>query len=101
MPKFTIESSSPLSGSETYEKLKTLLDQDPDLRKFDPKYQCEFDDANLSGKASGKQFSAQLSISESGGSSHVQIEIEIPFVLSPFKGKIKSLLEGKVGKLLS
>jgi hypothetical protein len=100
MPKFTVESPSKHSAEETYQRIKKLLDGDTDLKKMDGKLTCTFDDMSLTGRASGSQFKADIKIISSA-SVKVQVDVEIPLLLSPFKGKIHDVLTKKLSKTLA
>jgi hypothetical protein len=100
MPKINLKLPSTHSAKETFEKVKDLFENDSDLKKMDSSYVCQFQDADYSGTAKGTKFSAKMKIDESGSASEVAVDIEIPFMLSPFKGVIKDTLEKKLGKTL-
>ena len=100
MPKFTVEHTSPLSANETFQKVREFLDNDQDLRKMDSSYKCDFNEANLTGSAKGSQFKANLKVQEQSSGAHVLIEVDLPLMLSPFKGVVRSTLEKKMQKLL-
>lgn len=93
--------SSNYSAPETFEKLKTVFEQDADLKKMDSSYTCQFNDNNCTGTAKGSKFSADMKVTDAGSQSELNLNIEIPFMLSPFKGVIKDTLEKKLNKALS
>lgn len=101
MPKFTVEAQSKHSAQETFSKIKTFLDTDQDLRRMDGKYRCEFDDKQLSGNATGGQFSAALKVESTAEGSKVAITVDLPFALGLFKGKIQQVLQKKLDHTLS
>jgi hypothetical protein len=55
----------------------------------------------LSGTAKGSKVSADLKVTAQGQASSVSIGVEVPFLLSAFKGQIKSTIEKKLASLLS
>lgn len=101
MPKFKVEAPSPLNAKETFGKIKTFLETADDLKKIDPNLTCSFDEAKLKGHAKGKQFKADISISQENPHCVVSIEIEIPLLLTPLKGKIQESLQRKLKKALA
>jgi hypothetical protein len=101
MPKFTVEAQTSHAPQAAFTKLKTLLDKDADLRRFDSKYSCEFDEQKLTGLASGGQFKAALQVEPASGGSKVAITVDLPFALSLFKGKIQNILQEKLNAILS
>jgi hypothetical protein len=101
MPKFKVDTPSNLSAKEAYTKIKNFLENTDDLKKLDSQIQCSFEDAKLKGSAKGKQFKADISIKENSPNCVVSIEVEIPLLLSPMKGKIQETLERKIKKALA
>ncbi len=99
MPKISIEKTTALSGKEAFEKIQKFLSDDPDLRKMDSSYKCQFNESNLTGSAKGGKFDAQLKIKE-GGTTTVVLTVELPFLLTPFKGVVETTLDKKLTRLL-
>lgn len=62
---------------------------------------CTFNDSTMSGVAKGGKFSADLKVADKGGASAVSITVDIPLLLSPFKGQIQSTIEKKLASLLT
>lgn len=100
MPKIVIEQETKLAAVEAYQKIKTMLADDADLRKLDSGYQCQFDDAAKTGSAKGKQFQAAMRINE-GSPSKVELTIDLPLMLTPFKGMVENTLKAKLNKILA
>ena len=100
MPKINLEKSSNKPATEVFEQLKALFETDPELKKLDSSYVCNFDPSSLSGTAKGSKFSATMKVADQGGSSALDLVVEIPLMLSPFKGMIKETLEKKLDKAL-
>ena len=100
MPKFTVETDSKLAPKDAYARVKTFLSSEEEMKKIDPKLDCSFDDNKLCGKANGSQFKADIKVTSSANGSKVAIEVDIPFLLAPFKGKITETLQRKIGKIL-
>lgn len=101
MPKFTIEHSSSHSAKEAFEKIKSFMTSDEDVRRFDSKMQCQFDDGTLNGSVKGSQFKADVSVLSQGTGSKIQIIVDLPMLLSPFKGKVQETLQRKLSKYLA
>lgn len=101
MPKVNIDVPSKYNAPETFTKIKKLFDESSEIKKFDPQMACTFDDSKMSGIAKGSKFNAELKVNETGGNSAVSIVLDLPFLLSPFKGQIKSTVEKKLNALLS
>ncbi len=101
MPKFTIEHASSHSAKEAFEKIKTFLGQDEDIRRFDSKMKSQFDDGSMSGTIRGSQFNADLSVQQIASGSKIQIVVDLPMLLTPFKGKVQETLQKKLSKYLA
>ncbi len=103
MPKFTIDTKSEQNPTQTFEKIKKFLETDQDLKKFDPKLQCTFNASQLKGEAKGSQFKANISVNPNADNSKcvVSIEVDLPLMLTPFKGKVQETLQKKLAKALA
>ena len=100
MPKITIEKTTGLTAEDAYSKIKDMLADDPDLRKLDRGYQCQFDDGAKTGTAKGKQFSAALKVT-SQSQTKVELTVDLPIILTPFKGMVETTLKTKLEKILA
>lgn len=100
MPKFTIDHQSNHSPEEAYSKIKEFLANDQDIRRFDPKIQCSFDDGAKCANLKGSQFKADMAIAASGAGSKVSVTVDLPLMLTPFKGKVTETLQRKLTKYL-
>lgn len=101
MPKFKVEAPSTFAAKETFKKIQTFMETSSDLKKMDPNIVCTFEDAKLKGTAKGKQFKADIKIEQGNPHCLVCIEVEIPLLLAPLKGKIQETLERKIKKALA
>lgn len=101
MPKFKVETPSSLSAQEAFGKIKNFLENTDDLKKLDAHIECKFEEAKLKGTAKGKQFKADISVVANSPQCVVCVEVEIPLLLSPLKGKIQETLERKIKKALA
>ena len=100
MPKIKMECTSTHSADETYKRVKTVLESDQDLRKMDSSYQCRFDEAGRHASAKGSKFSADLQVKDAGQGSTVSVEVELPLMLTPFKGMVETTLRKKLDRAL-
>lgn len=101
MPKIKLENQSRLPVQDTYDRIKKVLETDGDLRRLDGKFACKFDDKTHSGKATGQFFSAELKVVEVAGGSHVQILVDLPLMMTPFKGVVEKTLQKKIESTLT
>lgn len=101
MPKVKVESQSSHSPEAAFQKIKSLLENDKDLRKMDSSYKCQFDEKSLTGSAKGGKFEADMRIVAKSGGSHVEIEVNLPLMLTPVKGVVQSTLQKKLDNALA
>jgi len=101
MPKFKFELLAPLDSATTYSKIKTLLKGENDFKKFDPNVSCTFDEPGQTCNIKGQQFNADLHVKTTDPkNSTVMVEVEVPFALSLFKGKIQEAIEKNLKRIL-
>ncbi|MEK2646722.1 polyhydroxyalkanoic acid system family protein [Bdellovibrio sp. BCCA] len=100
MPKFTIDHESSQNAEEAYKKIKEFLSNDQDIRRFDPKLQCSFDDGGKKAALKGAQFKADMTVASAGAGSKVSVTVDLPLMLTPFKGKVQETLQRKLAKYL-
>lgn len=100
MPKFTIEHESSKNPQDAFGKIKDFLSNDGDMRRFDSKLQCSFDEASHTAQMKGSQFKADLNVTPSGTGCKVAVTVDLPLMLSPFRGKITETLKTKLLKYL-
>ena len=100
MPTINITHSSPLTEKETFKKVKELLSQKEEFKKFDNNIQCQFDDSEMTGEVKGSQFKARLNITRSKNQCLVSITIDIPFLLMGFKNQVKASIEKELNQRL-
>jgi len=101
MPKIKVESQSKHSPEETFKKIKNLLENDSELRKMDSGYKCEFNEQKFSGIAKGSKFEANMQVTVQNGGSRVEIEVNLPLMLTPVKGIVQSTLQKKLDSALA
>lgn len=101
MPKVTIDHKSQLAPSEAFSKIKTFFETDQDIRRFDPKMQCTFAESSMTGKANGSQFKADIMVKGEGSGSMIQVVVDLPLLLAPFKTKVQETITKKLTKYLA
>lgn len=101
MPKVTIQKTSQLSPQTAFEKISYLLENDTGLKKLDPGLKCDFKPDQLTGTATGNQFTARLKVTGDATSSNVEIIVDLPFHLALIKGVVEKTLNTKIGEALS
>jgi len=101
MPKVTIDHASNLPANDAFSKIKTFFETDADIRRFDPNIKCDFNEGAMSGRALGSQFKADISVKGQGAGSVIQVVVDLPLLLAPFKGKVQETIQKKLGKYLA
>lgn len=101
MPKVKVESQTSRTPEETFQKIKTLLENDHELRKLDSGYVCKFDEQKLTGSAKGSKFTADMKVVSQGPGSNVEIVVDLPLMLTPVKGIVQSTLQKKIESALA
>lgn len=100
MSKFTIDHQVKHTTDKTFETIQKVLGEGHDLKKFDPKIQCTFDPKTKTCAINGSQFKANLKVVGAGEGSKISVEVDLPFLLMPFKGKITESLTKMFQKYL-
>lgn len=101
MPKFTVEHETSHPAPEAYSKLKQFLSKPEEMKKFDPKAECQFNDSNQTCAIKGSQFKADVSVQGQGTGSKVSITVDLPLLLTPFKSKVQEGLSKMLSRHLS
>lgn len=89
MPKFTVEHQTATDTKDTFIKLKDFFTKTEEMKKFDPKVECSFNDNAQSCQLKGSQFKADVQVVAQGQGSKINITVDLPLLLSPFKGKVQ------------
>ena len=100
MPSIKVEKQSKLSADDSFKRISDLLSNDKDLRKLDSKYKCEFNPKDKTGVADGSMFKAKMNVKSEQSGSKVEITVDLPLMLMPFKGLVENTLNKKLHKLL-
>jgi hypothetical protein len=100
MPKFTIEHKSAKERDQAYARIKEYLQGENDLRKYDAKMKCEFNDQNKTCVIKGSQYTASVSMETAGSGTLVAVLVDLPLLLTPFKGKVTEMLTKTLSKHL-
>lgn len=99
MPKFTVDHNTSHAAPEAYKKMKEVLGNG-ELNKFDSKIQCNFNDSQHHCQINGSQFKAEVHVKSVSQGSQVSITVDLPFLLTPIKGKVQESLAKMLTKHL-
>lgn len=92
MPKISIEYPTSHGVTDTYSKLKDFFVKSDEIKKYDPKVECTFNDTARSCDLNGSKFKGDFKVTEAPTGSQVKINIDLPFLLTPLKGVIQESL---------
>ena len=101
MPKISIDYPTSHGVTDTYSKVKDFFEKSDEIKKYDPKVQCTFNDSNFSCELKGSQFKGDFKVSQAGQGSQIKINIDLPFLLTPLKGIIQESLSKMLKKHLA
>ncbi len=101
MPKISVDHTCQLSTEEAFKKIKSFFENDQDIRRIDSKLQCDFSESQMSGKVKGSQFKADVLVEKLPNGSLVKVIVDLPLMLSPFKGKVQETIQKKLAKYLA
>lgn len=100
MPKVNVEHQCNLPAEDAFTKIKSFFENDQDIRRLDPKMECIFHASSMTGTAKGSKFNADIAVKGHGAGSKIQVVVDLPLVLSPFKGKVQETIQKKLAKYL-
>lgn len=100
MPKFNVEYTTLKAPSETWDKVKAFFGNPAEIQKFDANAKCTFNDEKKTCLINGSQFKADLVMTPNAEGSKVIVTVDLPLLLSPFKGKIQETLQRMLTKHL-
>lgn len=98
MPKISIDYPTSHGVTDTYSKLKDFFEKTDEIKKYDPKVECKFNDSAYSCDLKGSQFKGDFKVKEAGAGSQITINIDLPFLLTPLKGTIQDSLKKMLKK---
>ena len=101
MPKITIDHQSSIATEQAMAAITKFFETDQDLQRFDPKIQCQFSTKEGKGKVTGSQFKADVEVKAQGAGSQIKVVIDLPLLLTPFKGKVEETIKKKLAKYLA
>jgi len=99
MAKFTIDHKTSHAATDAYNKLKEAMAKE--IGKFDSKAQCDFNDSKMTCDVKSSKFKAEVHIKSEGPGAQVSITVDLPFLLTPFKGQVQEGLAKMLKRHLS
>lgn len=102
MPKFTVEHQTSQAPDQAFKTVKDVMAGDQSvLKKYDANAQFTFNDAQRTCDVKGGQFKAQMTVVPTGSGSKVSVMVDLPLLLTPFKGKVQESLQRMLAKHLA
>lgn len=97
MPKVAVEQEVKGSPDKVYAAVKEYMQGRDTLKKLGA--EIEWKDKAKSAVISGGSFAGAISVAGDAKKSLVSITIDLPLLMSPFKGKVKEELEKHLSRL--
>lgn len=97
MPKVVVTQAIQGSRQDVYKAVKKYLNGRDTLKKIGAEMQ--WDDKGCGGAIEADSFSGEITVEEKGKSAQVCITIDLPLLLTPFKGKVEEELKKHLGRV--
>lgn len=101
MPKLNFNHTTTKNSKDVFSMIKKFFESDADIRRFDSNIQCQLNDQEMSGKVKGSVISADFKVTAVNTGSKLDITIDIPFIMTPLKGKVQETIQKKLDKYLA
>lgn len=101
MPKINFELPVPVDSETAFEKIKKFLNAANEIKNLDPKATYTFNESKGSCDIKGSQFNATIAVAKGKAKDKcdIKVQIDIPFALMLFKGKIQDIVEKNIKKV--
>lgn len=97
MPKVKVEREIAGDQKKVFKAVRKYLEGRDTLKKLGA--DLEWDEKSCSADIEASNFKGALSVTEKGGKSLVAISIDLPLLLTPFKGKVEEELNKHLGRV--
>jgi len=97
MPKVSVKREIAGEKKKVFEAVRAYLDGRDTLKKLGAS--LDWDEKNCCAEIEASNFSGELKVSEKSGKSQVEISIDLPLLLTPFKGKVEDELKKHLGRV--
>ena len=101
MPKLNFNHNTTKNPKDVYSMIKKFFDNDSDIKRLDANIQCQLNDQDLSGKVKGSVISADFKVTPIETGSKLDISVDLPFIMTPLKGKVQETIQKKLDKYLA
>lgn len=97
MPKVQVKREISGEKKKVYGAVKEYLEGRDTLKKLGA--EMDWNDKTCSADIEASNFKGNLSVTEKSGKSLVEISIDLPLLLTPFKGKVEEELKKHLGRV--
>ncbi|MGE3262212.1 MAG: polyhydroxyalkanoic acid system family protein [Bacteriovoracia bacterium] len=97
MPQVKVKHAIAGEKKKVFAAVKSYLQGRDTLSKLGA--DIEWDDKSCSAEISGGSFEGNLAVTEKSGKSEVEITIQLPLLMTPFKGKVEEELKKHLGRV--
>lgn len=97
MPKVQVKREIPGKKKAVYEAVKKYLEGRDTLKKLGA--DLDWDDKACSAEIEASNFKGAISVEEKGAKCVVEIAIDLPLLLTPFRGKVEEELTKHLGRV--
>lgn len=97
MPQVKVSQEISGKKQDVFKAVKAYLEEKAPLQKIGA--EIEWDDKKCCGLIEASNFKGELAIDEKSGKTIVAISIDLPLLLTPFKGKVEEELKKHLGRV--
>lgn len=97
MPKVQVKREITGEKKKVYSAVKKYLEGRDTLKKLGAS--LDWDDKGCSAEIEASNFSGNISVTEKTGKCMVEIAIDLPLLLTPFRGKVEEELKKHLGRV--
>ncbi|MGZ3693906.1 MAG: polyhydroxyalkanoic acid system family protein [Bdellovibrionota bacterium] len=97
MPQVKVKQVIAGEKKKVFAAVKSYLQGRDTLSKLGA--EIEWDDKACTGEISGGSFEGGLAVTEKAGKSEVEITVQLPLLMTPFKGKVEEELKKHLGRV--
>jgi hypothetical protein len=97
MPKVQVKREIAGEKKKVFTAVKAYLEGRDTLKKLGAS--LDWNDKGCSAAIEASNFSGNLAVTEKSGKSLVEISIDLPLLLTPFKGKVEEELKKHLGRV--
>ena len=97
MPQVKVKQEISGEKKKVFSAVKTYLSGRDTLAKLGAT--IDWNEKTCTGEIEASNFSGSLAVTEKGGTSLVEISIDLPLLLTPFKGKVEEELKKHLGRV--